>query len=52
MIYLSKVLANFVPAAAVKRGGQTLFKLIGRKVYVGGKLNFNLKLIVYLLNGC
>lgn len=42
MIYFQKVLANFVPAAAVKRKGQALFGLIGRKAYVGGKLNFNL----------
>ena len=36
MILFLKVLANFVPAAAVKRKGQTLFKLIGRKEYKGG----------------
>ena len=28
--------ANFVPAAAVIRKGQTLFKMIGRKGVVGG----------------
>ena len=28
--------ANFVPAAAVIRGGQALSGLIGRKVFVGG----------------
>ena len=33
-----KVLANFVPAAAVKREGQALFKLTGRKAYVDWKL--------------
>ena len=44
-----KVLANFVPAAAVKREGQALFRFIGRKVYVGGKLNFNKKLKFYFL---
>lgn len=38
MIKLFKTLANFVPAAAVKRGGLALFKLIGRKGYVGWKL--------------
>ena len=48
MINLRKVLANFVPAAAVKREGQALFGLIRRKVYVGGKLNFNLKIKFYV----
>ena len=28
--------ANFVPAAAVIRREQALFKIIGRKVFVGG----------------
>ena len=28
---------NFVPAAAVIRGGQALFKMIGRKGHLGGK---------------
>ena len=28
--------ANFVPAAAVIRGGQALFGIIGRKGYAGG----------------
>ena len=28
--------ANFVPAAAVKRRGQVLFVMTGRKGYVGG----------------
>ena len=36
--YFFKILANFVPAAAVKREGLALFGLIGRKGYVGGKL--------------
>ena len=31
-----EVPANFVPAAAVKRRGQVLFVLTGRKGYVGG----------------
>ena len=31
---------NFVPAAAVIRGGQALFKLTGRKEHVGGFLSF------------
>ena len=39
-----------MPAAAVKREGQTLFGLIWRKEYVDGRFNFNLKLVVYLLN--
>lgn len=30
------VLANFVPAAAVKRRGQVLFIMIGRKGFVDG----------------
>jgi hypothetical protein len=46
-----KALANFVPAAAVKRKGQALFGLIGRKGYVGGKLTNNLNLKFYVLNG-
>jgi hypothetical protein len=33
---LEKAPANFVPAAAVIRGGQALFGIIGRKVRVGG----------------
>ena len=33
-----------MPAAAVKREGQALFEVIGRKVYVGGELNFNVNL--------
>jgi len=50
MINIFSVLANFVPAAAVKRGGLTLLKMIGRKGFVGRKLicylksfKFNLK---------
>jgi hypothetical protein len=35
--------ANFVPAAAVIRKGQVLFKIIGRKEYVGGLLSYMLK---------
>ncbi len=31
--------ANSVPAAAVIRGGQALFGIIGRKEYVGGLLS-------------
>jgi hypothetical protein len=37
MTYLKEeVPANFVPAAAVIRGGQALFEMIGRKGHVGG----------------
>ena len=35
MIIFLKTLANFVPAAAVKREGLALFEFIGRKGYVG-----------------
>ncbi len=37
--------ANFVPAAAVIRGGQVLFGITGRKGSVGGSLSrmFNLR---------
>ena len=31
--------ANFVPAAAVIRGGQALFGIIGRKERVGGPIS-------------
>lgn len=33
-----------MPAAAVKREGLVLFRLTGRKVYVGGKLTNDLNL--------
>ena len=36
---LEKAPANFVPAAAVIRGVQTLFGIIGRKGCVGGLLS-------------
>ncbi len=36
---LEKAPANFVPAAAVIRGVQALFGIIGRKGYVGGMLS-------------
>lgn len=39
MLSNDEALANFVPAAAVKRRGQVLFVMTGRKVYVGGLLN-------------
>jgi len=35
--------ANFVPAAAVIRGGQALFKMTGRKAFAGGFNCLNLK---------
>ena len=38
-----------MPAAAVIRKGQTLFKVIGRKIYVGRKSKFNLNLKVSFL---
>jgi hypothetical protein len=31
--------ANFVPAAAVRRGGLVLFSMTGRKGHVGGNLS-------------
>ncbi len=31
--------ANYVPAAAVRRRGQALFGIIGRKALVGGRLS-------------
>ena len=34
--YIRNKSANFVPAAAVKRGRQTLSGFIGRKEFVGG----------------
>lgn len=37
--------ANFVPAAAVKRGGQVLFILTGRKGHVGGLFCFQQKIL-------
>ena len=37
-----KAPANFVPAAAVIREGQALFKITGRKEYVGGLLSYML----------
>ncbi len=36
---LEKAPANFVPAAAVIRGVQALFGIIGRKGYAGGTLS-------------
>ena len=35
---MDEVLANFVPAAAVIRGGRALFGMIGRKAFVDGFL--------------
>ena len=39
-----------MPAAAVRREGRALFGLIGRKEYVGGKLNLNLNSKFYFLD--
>ena len=44
-----KTLANFVPAAAVKREGLALFGLIWRKGYVGWKL-INKKNVKFTFN--
>ena len=41
---LEKAPANFVPAAAVIRGVQTLFGIIGRKGCAGGILSLLLKI--------
>ncbi len=41
---LEKAPANFVPVAAVIRGVQALFGIIGRKGYVGGALSQPLNL--------
>ncbi len=41
---LEKAPANFVPAAAVVRGVQALFGIIGRKGYAGGILSQPLNL--------
>ncbi len=38
-VSLEKAPANFVPAAAVIRGVQALFGIIGRKGCVGGELS-------------
>ena len=39
-----KVPANLVPAAAVKREGQALFEITGRKESVDGKKSYLVKL--------
>jgi hypothetical protein len=39
-LLVEKAPANFVPAAAVIRKGQVLFKITGRKEYVGGLLSY------------
>ena len=38
-----KVLANLVPAAAVKREGQALFEITGRKESVDGNKSYLVK---------
>ena len=45
MVPLKKAPANFVPAAAVIRGVQTLFGIIGRKGYVDGEISQSLNLL-------
>ena len=37
-VHILEVPANLVPAAAVIREGQALFKMIGRKAHVGGDM--------------
>ena len=41
-----KVPANLVPAAAVKREGQALFEITGRKEFVDCTVSYLLKLII------
>ena len=41
--FQKQVPANLVPAAAVIREGQALFRMIGRKEHVGGFFIFHLK---------
>ena len=41
--FKQKVPANLVPAAAVIREGQALFRMIGRKEHVGGLFILHLK---------
>ena len=48
-LYLNKVPANFVPAAAVKRGGQALLVMTGCKGFVGGTSCYIIKYKFYLL---
>ena len=38
--YKEEVPANFVPAAAVIREGQALFRIIGRKEFVDGNASY------------
>ncbi len=39
IVIVKQVPANFVPAAAAKRGELALFVMTGRKGYVGSNLN-------------
>ena len=39
-MFKKEVPANFVPAAAVIREGQALFKIIGRKEFVDGNVSY------------
>jgi len=48
MTNLKRVLANFVPAAAVIRRGQVLFNVIGRKGHLGGFISHITKIITKL----
>ena len=45
MVTLEKAPANFVPAAAVIRGVQTLFGITGRKGCVDGETSQSLNLL-------
>ena len=40
ILYLKVVLTNLVPAVAVIREGQVLFKIIGRKTFVDRVLSY------------
>jgi len=43
---------NFVPAAAVIRGGQALFKITGRKEHVGGFFSVFLRIpLLFIFTG-
>lgn len=44
-----EVPANFVPAAAVKRGGQALFIVTGRKGFVDGLFLLQRHLVIYYI---
>jgi len=48
-LFKELVPANFVPAAAVKRGERVLFVITGRKGFVDGFLSLELILVILLL---